>query len=271
MTTDELFSAIERGGGRAIIGLKDSMAPGGFDERGIKLADRAATSRAKSRLRALGVSFDYEFKLDDPVVIARVSRPLLERLRRHPFVDYVEPNVSVQVASDSLPWNIVRVNAGLAQAYSQGAGVKLLIMDTGADLTNPDLHYSVSWRCVDGSSVSDATGHGTHVAGIAAAQVNGSGIVGVAPQVTLMSANVRRLGTVGEIDLNEVACSINVARANGVFAVNMSFGGPTSVQTTAVNDQIAAGYNQNGMIFVAATGNTVSNGGPVYWPASRPE
>ena len=77
-----------------------------------------------------------------------------------------------------------------------------------------------------------------------------------------MSANVN-VG--GGPDPAETACSIELARANGVAVVNMSISIPT---TTAVTDQINAGYNQNNMVFVAAAGNT--NGGAVTYPANLP-
>ena len=162
------------------------------------------------------------------------------------------------------PWNITQVQAPNAWPLSTGTGVKVLIMDSGIMLTHEDLSTQVAWRCVDSSQpVSDEVGHGTHVAGIAAAVNNDLDVVGVAHGLYLMSANITT-GTVPTSD--EVACSIEIARINGVFAVNMSFG---LAPSTAVTDQIRAGYNQNGMVFVAAAGNT--NGGAVTYPATLDE
>ena len=83
----------------------------------------------------------------------------------------------------------VATDAAAAQAYTQGAGVEVAVVDTGVDTRHPDL----KGRIRDVRDVVDAAGgafdgdhHGTEVAGIIAADGNNRrGIVGMAPRATL--------------------------------------------------------------------------------------
>jgi len=80
-------------------------------------------------------------------------------------------------------------DAGLAQAVTQGAGVDIAIVDTGADVAHPDLRgqiHDVHNLVDDDTSAFDRDHHGTEVAGIIAAIAdNHRGIVGMAPRATL--------------------------------------------------------------------------------------
>lgn len=249
---------------RVIIGLKDSSAVEGVDNSGRVVASAAGVREAKAHLRALGIQFLYEFKIT-PVVVARISTGLVAALRASPWVDYVEPVARGEWADSPqvTPWNIQQVQAPSAWPVSTGSGVKLLIMDSGIMWAHEDLNPYFAWRCVDGSQpIEDRVGHGTHVAGIAAAVNNNLDVVGVGHSVYLASANVEEGGAPVT---DEVACSIEVARANGIFSTNMSLSVPPS---TAITDQIRAGWNE-GFLYVAAAGNT--NGGSVSYPARLAE
>lgn len=159
------------------------------------------------------------------------------------------------------PYGITNVGAPSAHSYTTGYGVKVLIMDTGTDIYHGDLYSRTAFRCVNSAYPSvDDMGHGTHVTGIAAALNNSSDVIGVAPDLYLMSSNV----FIGVASIPaEVACSIDVARLNSVSVANMSFSLSTS---TAVTDEINGGYNYDNMLFVGAAGNESSNA--VVYPAS---
>jgi subtilisin family serine protease len=86
--------------------------------------------------------------------------------------------------------NIGLMSIAAAHALSRGAGVRVAVIDTGADISHPDLRPgTIARNFVDNDAATfRADPHGTAVAGIiAAVPNNGVGIVGVAPDVDLLS------------------------------------------------------------------------------------
>lgn len=285
MTIPELAAAVEQARGRVTIGLKDSAAVASMDDAGRVLSSPAGVRAGKERLRALGADIVYEFRIT-PVVVADISPGLVAALRANPYVDYVEPDLPVFAGalrpspirviappspftiSQVTPWGLPRVRAPEAWPRSTGTAIKLLIIDSGVMLDHPDLNVAAAWRCIGESPIADQEGHGTHVAGSAAALNNSAHVVGVAPAVALLSANAADT-TTSDFDLlpSQIACSMEVGRTNGVHVVNMSFGSLGAF--TQVTDQIVAGYHQNNIVFVASAGNDF--GGPVRFPARLSE
>jgi lantibiotic leader peptide-processing serine protease len=119
-------------------------------------------------------------------------------------------------------------------------GVVVGIIDSGIDVSNPDLASKVDLArsrnfvsdipaidgpceyagCVDPVGVDD-NGHGTHVAAIVAGALNGVGVAGVAPGVTLVE--VRGGQDAGYVFLNPVLSALTYSADIGVDVVNMSF------------------------------------------------
>jgi thermitase len=160
------------------------------------------------------------------------------------------------------------IDAPEAWDISKGAGVVIAILDTGMDLDHPDLRSKIvgSADCTslfrgcraNSPTAADRYGHGTHVAGIAAAVTdNGQGIAGVAPGALLL--NVKVLGDDGTGYVSSIAKGLDWAVANGAKVVNMSFaGGPSQTEEDAVNRAWEAGA-----VLVAAAGNEGTDT-PVY-------
>ncbi|HMJ35770.1 MAG TPA: S8 family peptidase [Baekduia sp.] len=184
---------------------------------------------------------------------------------------------------------------GAASAWRQtvGADVTVAIVDSGIDLGHPDLAPNL-WTNPgeipgngaddDGNGYvddvhgfdfvggdgdpQDANGHGTHVAGIAAARGgNGIGGSGVAWRARLMAVRVLDADASGTT--TAVAQGIHYAVDNGARIVNLSLAGPSA--TTDLEDAIRYAQ-QRGVLIVVATGNAGADlaGAPTY-PAAYPE
>ena len=111
------------------------------------------------------------------------------RLAGDPDVSFLTPDRIVEAvgtvpigAGDIAPTGVRRIEAATTATARQASTVNVAVIDTGVDLTHPDLNAASGVNCVrSGSSAQDDNGHGTHVAGTIAARNNGSGVVGVVP------------------------------------------------------------------------------------------
>ena len=128
----------------------------------------------------------------------------------------------------SRQWALTKIRADQAWAASKGAGVTIAVVDTGIALDHPDLKSKIvrPVSCIGGTCTAggnDDNGHGTHVAGIAAAITgNGIGIAGVAPSARLMPVKV--LDEDGSGDCRDIAIGIRFAASNGARVINLSLG-----------------------------------------------
>jgi len=182
-------------------------------------------------------------------------------LSADPTVEYAEPNYRFY-AFDKVP-NDPSFNVQWAHAliHSQGAWDNttgsvteiIAIIDTGIDEAHPDLAGKIvaGWDYVDNDSdPHDLNGHGTHVAGIAAAMTNnGEGVAGMDWSARIMP--IRVLDDVGSGYSADVAEGIRWACNHGARVLNLSLGGPADETLLgAVDDAYAAGC-----LVVAAMGN----------------
>lgn len=139
---------------------------------------------------------------------------------------------------------------------SGGDGVEVAVVDTGVDLSHPDLRDNVdvahSYDFVSHSpDVTDQDGHGTAVAGVIAARGNNRiGVSGVAPRARIMALKVS--DGAGPAPADAVAEAISYATANGARIVNVSLNSPDS--SPAVEDAIRAAVAA-GVVVVASAGN----------------
>ena len=158
-------------------------------------------------------------------------RPATKHGRRAPRTDPL----------DSYLWGMRMIHADEAHTRTLGNRKVLVgVMDTGVQGDHPDLHANFDAArsrnfttdmvdvdgpcetpsCVDPADV-DQNGHGTHVAGTIAAAMNGFGVSGVAPNVTIV--NVRAGQDSGYFFAGPTANALTYAGDAGLDAVNMSF------------------------------------------------
>lgn len=139
-----------------------------------------------------------------------------------------------------------------AWSRSTGAHVQVAVVDTGVQADHPDLGDAVvgGWDFWDNDSQpADANGHGTHVAGIIAARAgNGLGVIGVAPEATVVPVRVLDAAGNGLTSL-EISAFAYAAEA-GAKIVNASFG---SDHYSASEDLVIRQHPET--LFVVAAGN----------------
>jgi subtilisin family serine protease len=197
---------------------------------------------------------------------ARLDQDMLERLRHDERVAYIEPDRIITLGppagkgpnsggggstSQDTPWGIVRVGG-----KANGAGKIAYIIDTGIDLTHPDLKvanygFNAFTTGKDAGSLNDGNGHGTHVAGTVAAIDNSIGVVGVAAGATVVPVKV--LDSRGSGSYSGVIAGVDWVKNNGKSGevANMSLGGPAS---QALDDAVLAASKN--VKFTIAAGNS---------------
>ncbi len=212
---------------------------------------------------------------------------------RNPDVEYAEPNFVAHITAtpnDTLfeeqyalhntgqeigvpgsPSGTVRADIKAPEGWEETKGTAetlIAIIDTGVDLLHPDLESKVVSGgrdfVNDDFDATDDHWHGTHIAGIAAAETNNTeGIAGVAWNCKILPVKV--LDEDGDGYYSWIADGIIWAADNGADVINMSFGGPSEagILAEALNYAKAAG-----VVLVASTGN---DGDSVLYPAAYDE
>ncbi|MCH8103179.1 MAG: S8 family serine peptidase, partial [Chloroflexi bacterium] len=226
-------------------------------------------TRALARQHGFALRHSYSFALKG--FAARMSSRVAAALADDPDVAYVEPDLYAHTVAQTLPTGIDRIDADLnvtasIDGFDNRVDVDIAIIDTGIDLAHPDLNVFRAVDCTKGPNCpkggdgNDGNGHGTHVAGIAAALDNGIGVVGVAPGARLWAVKV--LSDSGSGFFSDIIQGIDYVTANAgeIEVANMSLGGQgrlTSLRT-AIQNSVAAG-----VVYVVAAGNSASD---VYGP-----
>ena len=203
------------------------------------------------------------------------KNPLLDYCEQDRVVSLPEPTGSAVItarpgggggggSTQSTPWGVSRVGGP-----GNGVGKFAWVIDSGIDLTHPDLTVDVadskSFLASD-PSANDANGHGTHVAGIIAAKNNNIGVVGVAAGATVVS--VRVLDSSGNGDDSGVIAGIDyaVAQAQSLGhqhdAINLSL----ITASMASMDAAVAAAGAAGFYVTIGAGNYSDNAGN-YSPA----
>ncbi|NJD27505.1 MAG: hypothetical protein FIA92_04340, partial [Chloroflexi bacterium] len=210
-------------------------------------------------------------------------------LLRNPLVRTVVRDGSLHAIAESIPPGIRRIDAhhpsqpDAHEAGFTGAGVRVAILDTGVDLTHPDLignlDADLGLNCMTAGPPQDGHGHGTHVAGITAAVTgNDVGVAGVAPDARIVPIKV--LDDTGYGEWSNLICAIDYLTGlmldtdpdNDVLVANMSLGDVGSIGDCldgGVREAICTSV-EAGITYVAAAGNSTVNVS-TFIPAAYPE
>lgn len=172
----------------------------------------------------------------------------------------------------SLQWGLDAIGAPAAWSVATGEGVTIAIVDSGVDLTHEDLADKIvaDVSCIGSEGVvdrctgsgQDDDGHGTHVAGIAAAETgNGRGVAGVAPGADLMAVKALAYSCLGSCgargSASDVSAAIVWAADHGAKVINLSLGSLTDdVLGPSFADALQYAWGR-GAIPVVAAGNDI--------------
>jgi subtilisin family serine protease len=220
----ERLVARQRSGGQVL------QASRGLQRDVLRVANGAAESMARIIRRLPGVKDAYPDRIAHATL--QVNDPLL-----------------------SMQWGVATMYVPQAWDVSLGAGVPVAVLDCGIHSGHPDLlgKVSLEQNFTAEASTDDLCNHGTHVAGIIAANTNnGIGVAGVAPGARLLNAKV--LGDTGSGYFSDIERGIQWAADNGARVINMSLGADGAC---IASTQTAVDYAWNrGTVVVAAAGNS---------------
>jgi subtilisin family serine protease len=220
-------------------------------------------------IRGLAVSEDYLRGYRD-AVDHLVGRVLPEGTSALPG------GVAAQAFDETLAtWGLQATR--VLESRRTGKGVKLAVLDTGVDLTHPDLvgRALTSKSFVAGEDVQDGHGHGTHCIGTAAGTKTPAALprYGVAHDAEIFVGKV--LSNAGRGADRGILAGINWAVANGCRVVSMSLGAPVQAGApfSQVFERAAQRALRRGTVIVAAAGNDSDRPvtiAPVSHPANCP-
>lgn len=222
----------------------------------------ANQDRAASVAEELGVTPRYTYGTALFGFAGPVPEGRIEALREDPRVVLVERDQPVHAIAQTLPAGIDRIEVDQNSTASidgtdDAMDVDIGIIDTGIDLDHPDLDAHDAINCIDsGATADDDNGHGTHVAGSAAAIDNDSHVVGAAPGARVHAVKVLDSGGGGTI--SSVICGIDYVTKNAdVFEVaNMSLG--AQAQSDNMRSSIQNSLDA-GIYYAVAAGNDAAD------------
>lgn len=217
-----------------------------------------------------------------PGVVTELTKGEMKELKKSDKVKAVEEDAYAEIMDDlnaegkgkptppptppELQWGVDRIDADkLWTPQITGLGVRVAVLDTGIDLDHPDLGTVKKGPDYINNDLvpDDDNGHGTHCAGIIAAQHNGFGVKGVAPGVELWAVKV--LNKQGSGSYSVIIKGIEWAtNNNNIQVISMSLGG--TLDSAPLKAACDAAYAK-GIIVIAAAGNNQA-GRKVIYPAA---
>ncbi|HEY0698059.1 MAG TPA: S8 family peptidase [Micromonospora sp.] len=240
-----------------------------------------APSVAAEHVRANGATLGHVYQHALRGYSARMSPTAAARLAGDPRVLFVQPDGVAHTTAQTTPTGINRADAELSptakiNGVDERVNVDVAVIDTGIDLTHPDLnvHTAGAKNCSTGASAADGNGHGTHVAGTIGALDNSVGVVGVAPGARVWP--VRVLNNSGSGSFADIICGIDyvTAHASEIEVANMSLGGSGSDSACGSNkDAMHEAICRSvaaGVTYVVAAGNSAANSS-TFVPAAYDE
>ena len=186
------------------------------------------------------------------------------------IINFEIADVAHKIPNEVIDYGVTMSGAPLEWNETQGEGIKIGIIDTGIDLNHEDLHGRVhdyyNFTSQNPKDIADENGHGTHVAGIIAANKNKIGVVGIAPKCELYIA--KAFDSDGISETKNVVNAIKWLMLKKVSVINMSF--CTKEYISDYSNLIKMCFSQ-GILCVCAVGNDGPGKDTIEYPAKFPE
>jgi subtilisin len=251
------------------------------------VSSSGAIASAHARRYNARVTHTYEHALNG--YAAEIPQQGLRGILHDPRVafveqDYVQHAFNHEIPNRELPTGINRIegdqSSTLSGNHTGTVSVDIAVLDTGIQQNHPDLNVVGGYNCTSSkrNNFGDGHGHGTHVAGTAAAKDNGSGVVGVAPGARVWAMKV--LNDNGSGFASWIICGIDrVTRYNteatlpDIEVANMSLGGSGSDSSTCSSDayhRAICNSTKAGVTYAVAAGNSAKDFKD-FRPATFPE
>lgn len=226
---------------------------------------------AQEHAARFGVAVSHVYRHALTGYAAEVPAARLARIQADPRVRFVSEDRVVTIFAETTPTGVMRIGADTSTTPAPD-GVNVAVIDTGIDVSHPDLNVGGGVNCQTGSSYNDGNGHGSHVSGIIGARRNnGIGVAGVLPGARLWA--VRVLNNAGSGRWSNVVCGIDWVTGtrtdgdptNDIAVANMSLGGTGADDGkcgTANNDALHAAICNSvaaGVTYVVAAGNSAAD------------
>jgi aqualysin 1 len=239
--------------GQYIVVLKDEVR------------DPTAVAREHAQRHGAQVLHTYQHALEG--YTARIPDRRLDEVLTEERVDYVEPDHRAYATAQTLPWGINRVDADLSSTKAgNGSGAvskaNVYIIDTGI-YQHADLNVVEHVNFARDGKNRDCYGHGTHVAGIAAARDNDRAVVGVAPGTPLTGVKVLNCDGVGSHSSVLKGVDWVTANAKKPAIANMSLAGPAS----RILDDAVRKSARSGVFYSLAAGDNGASNACRFSPA----
>ena len=201
---------------------------------------------------------------------------VLEQLKNNPLVTYVGQDrristfINSNIENQIIPQSVDRVDGDINLEYinSNAVDADIAILDTGIDLDHDDLNVFHEKSFIpEATDADDDHGHGTHLAGIAAAKNNSFGIVGIAPGARLWAIKVLENSGMGEISTLIKGLDYINQNSNQIDVAVLSLGCEceSGALDIAISNSIKAGIT-----IVVAAGNESKNAS-AFTPANNPQ
>ncbi|MEA2448535.1 MAG: hypothetical protein QOG63_467 [Thermoleophilaceae bacterium] len=277
----------------ALVALPDGASAASRAEPYIVVYDGSAgavNAETDQRERRDGFQTRFRYRHALKGFAAKLTPEQVQSLRSDSDVASVTPDypvhalgsVPLAAGEPTPPTGVRRIEAATPTTAREASTASVAVIDTGADLTHPDLNAVSGTNCVTpGAAAQDDNGHGTHVSGTIAGKNNGSGVVGVVPGTTVYAVKV--LNSSGSGTQSQVICGIDWVTANAaalnIKVANMSLGGSGSRLDSCPNsaDPEHAAICRStaaGVTYAVAAGNSArgfDNASTPDVPAAYPE